>query len=146
MATTSGKLILFNAEFEILYEVEIDDDDMTFKKGAKIDRTIHDAEISWQGDSSMFVINYRINGGRKCLTRDVKNGLRVVKGPARADNQAVFSVSEAPVKTLELPVCFMPNGSYVTGFQRRRQIDNKLNPEIIFWEKNGLRHGEFDLP
>ena len=109
-------LIVFNTEFEILYEVQIDDDDMTFKKGDKIDRTIHDAEISWQGDSSMFVINYRINGGRKCLTRDVKKNLKVVKGPARADNQAVFSVSEAPVKTLELPVCFMPNGSYVTGF------------------------------
>ena len=89
---------------------------MTFKKGDKIDRTIDNAEISWQGDSSMFVINYRINGGRKCLTRDFKNNLRVVKGPARADNQAVFSVSEAPVSTLEQPVCFMPNGSYVTGF------------------------------
>ena len=64
----------------------------------------------------MLVINYQINGGRKCLTRDVKKNLKVVKGPARADNQAVFSVSEAPVSTLELPVCFMPNGRYVTGF------------------------------
>lgn len=49
------------------------------------DRTIKDACISWRGDSSIFVINYAINGGHKCLTRDVQNQLKVAKGPARAD-------------------------------------------------------------
>ena len=99
--------------------------------GDNIDLTIHDAEISWQSDSSMLVINYRINGGRKCLTINVKKNRRVVR--ARADNQAVLSVSKAPVSTLELPVCFMPDGSCVTGFQRRQQIDGDFEPKIIFW-------------
>ena len=83
-----------------------------------INETIHDAEISWKGDSSMLVINYKINGGRKCLIRDLKRNLKVVRG-LKVDNQTVVSVSKVPVLTLELPICFMPNGSYVTGFQRR---------------------------
>ena len=133
VVTKHGKLIVFN-KFEIRYEVEIDDDA----------RTIRDAEISWQGDSTMLVINYRTLVGRKCLTINVKKNRRVVR--ARTDNQAVMSVSKAPVPTLELPICFMPDGSCVTGFQRRQQMDGEFEPQIIFWKKNGLRNGEFDLP
>jgi elongator complex protein 1 len=40
----------------------------------------------------------------------------------------------------------MPNGSLVTGFQRRILPNGKISPEIIFWERNGLRHGEFVMP
>lgn len=93
-----------------------------------------------------FVINYSINGGRKCLTRDIVKNLQVLKGPARADNVVVYSVSEKPLPALQLPVCMMPNGSLVTGFQKRILPNGKVNPEIIFWERNGLRHGEFILP
>ena len=57
----------------------------------------------------------------------------------------VFSVSEKPVP-IELPVCFMPNGSLVAGFQNRKLPNGQIQPEIIFWERNGLRHGEFVLP
>jgi hypothetical protein len=71
--------------------------------------------ISWRGDSAIFVINYSINGGRKCLTREANNNLKVSKGPARADYQVVHSVSERPIP-IELPMCFMPNGSLVAGF------------------------------
>jgi len=40
----------------------------------------------------------------------------------------------------------MPNGSLVAGFQKRALPNGQVNPEIVFWERNGLRHGEFDLP
>ena len=72
--------------------------------------------ISWREDSLSFVINYSINGGRKCLTRDVIKNLLVIKGPARADYQVVFSVSEKPIPSLELPISMMPSGSLVAGF------------------------------
>jgi len=38
---------------------------------------------------------------------------------------------------MSTPVAFMPNGSLITGVW-----ENK----IIFWEKNGLRHGDLTLP
>jgi len=97
------------------------------------------ASISWRGDSSIFVVNIEIDGGFKCLTRDAQN-LNVIKGPARADDQTVFSVAEKPIAHLTKPCCIMPNGSLVAGFQ----AGNKR--EVCFWEKNGLRHGEFELP
>ena len=66
---------MFTQEFDILYECPIDDDDLTFEKGKDIqdeDRIISQACISWRGDSSIFQINYQINKGFKCLTRDVQ--------------------------------------------------------------------------
>ena len=65
------------------------------------------------------MINYAINGGHKCLTRDVQNDLKVSKGPARADDKSVFSVSEKPLPHLQNPISFMPSGSLVAGFSYR---------------------------
>lgn len=70
----------------------------------------------------------------------------MVKGPARADDLTVFSVAERPIPHLERPMCFMPNGSLVAGFQKRPIPGGKVSKEIAFWEKNCLRHGEFVLP
>jgi len=58
---------------------------------------VKEAQISWRGDSAIFVVNFYINGGFKCLTRDAQNDMKVTKGPARADDKAVFSVSEKPL-------------------------------------------------
>jgi len=70
----------------------------------------------------------------------------VTKGPSRADETFVFSVAEKPVKELQRPICFMPSGSLVAGYQRKKVKDDKNENQIVFWEKNGLRHGEFILP
>ena len=40
----------------------------------------------------------------------------------------------------------MPNGSLVAGFSHRMLPNGQPLREIIFWERNGLRHGEFQLP
>ena len=70
----------------------------------------------------------------------------MIKGQARSDDKSVFSVSEKPLKHLEMPICFMPNGSVVAGFSCWKMANGELLREIIFWEKNGLRHGEFSMP
>lgn len=69
--------------------------------------------------------------------------MKVTKGPARADDKSVFSVSEKPVRHLQKQICFMPNGSLVAGFSQRLLPNGQVSREIIFWERNGLRHGEF---
>jgi len=74
VATRQNLLILFSPEFDICSEAPIDDNDMTFhdiKAGEKPNLVVSEAAISWRGDSAIFVVNYAINGGRKCLTRDV---------------------------------------------------------------------------
>ena len=40
----------------------------------------------------------------------------------------------------------MPSGSLVTGFSLRALPNGQTSRELIFWEKNGLRHGEVTLP
>lgn len=130
----------------------MDDNDETFQPGQQVsdaDRRITNAQITWKADSRIFAINYRINGGFKCITRDIN--MNIIKGPARAckDNvvdKNVFSVSERPMRNMRLPVAMMPSGSLIAGFQITQNGNEETKHEIIFWEKNGLRHGQIELP
>jgi hypothetical protein len=136
----------------MISQVDLDDNDDTFEPGQVItdtDRNIKSAHITWKGDSRVFAVNYRINAGYKCLTRDIN--MDIVKGPARADkdivvDKNVFSVSERPVKNMRLPIAMMPSGSLIAGFQITQTENGEAKHEIIFWEKNGLRHGQIELP
>lgn len=87
------KVLLLNYEFEPSNSCDLDDGDLTDVK--KDNNLCTEASASWRGDSQYFCVLYTINGGRKCLVRDTK--LTIFKGPARADNKVVFSVSENPV-------------------------------------------------
>lgn len=147
-----GKLVYYNTLFDMMSSVNLDDDDETFAPGQEVNEEnskISHAQVTWKGDSRVFSINYTINGGVKCLTRDVD--MNIIKGPARADKENVtdknvFSVSEKPIPNMRLPIAMMPSGSLIAGFQVVPQIDAPAKNQIIFWEKNGLRHGEIDLP
>jgi elongator complex protein 1 len=83
--------------------------------------------ISWRGDGEYLAVSSVEKVGNKrairCFTRE-----------GRLD-----SVSQ-PVDGLEAPICWRPSGGLIAGVQR---IGSAL--DIVFFERNGLRHGEFRL-
>lgn len=81
--------------------------------------------ISWRGDGAFVAIN-AIEGARRVI--------RVYSREGELD-----SASEA-VDGLESTLSWRPAGNLIAGIQRRSdRID------VVFFERNGLRHGEFTL-
>ncbi|KAI0220632.1 Elongator complex protein 1 [Lamellibrachia satsuma] len=84
--------------------------------------------ISWRGDGQCFAVSAICprTGGRTLRTW-TREGV-------------LYSTAEM-VPGLEQALAWKPSGSLIVSSQRR---PNKHN--IIFFERNGLRHGEFTLP
>ncbi|KAH7125271.1 elongator complex protein 1 [Dendryphion nanum] len=82
--------------------------------------------ISWRGDGAYFAINsIELERGRM---------IRVFSREGQLE-----SVSE-PVDGLEGALSWRPSGNLIAGI--KRQADKA---EVVFFERNGLRHGQFDL-
>jgi len=98
----------------------------------KVDRGLlskHDdgrTRISWRGDGEYVAVN-SIEGGTRRM-------IRIYSREGTLD-----SVSE-PVDYLEGPLSWRPAGNIIAGVRRFEG-----NTEIVFFERNGLRHGEFSL-
>ncbi|KAF7114330.1 hypothetical protein CNMCM5793_008282 [Aspergillus hiratsukae] len=82
--------------------------------------------ISWRGDGAYVAVN-RIEAG-------VRRVIRVYSREGTLD-----SVSE-PVDGLEGALSWRPYGNLIAGIQR---LEDKV--DVVFFERNGLRHGEFSL-
>jgi elongator complex protein 1 len=98
----------------------------------KIDQGIlssHDdgcTTITWRGDGAYVAVNSIEAGTRRAI--------RVYSREGTLD-----SVSE-PVDGLEGALSWRPSGSLIAGIQR---LDDRI--DVVFFERNGLRHGEFSL-
>lgn len=84
--------------------------------------------ISWRGDGQFVAIN-------SVLELETKR--RIIRVYSREG--VLESVSE-PVDGLEAALSWKPSGQIIAGIQRRND-----SVDIVFFERNGLRHGEFDL-
>nr|POE52138.1 elongator complex protein 1 [Quercus suber] len=84
--------------------------------------------ISWRGDGQFVALN-------RIVETDIKR--RVIRVFSREG--ALESVSE-PVDGLEAALSWKPSGQVLAGIQR---TDERI--DVVFFERNGLRHGEFDL-
>lgn len=82
--------------------------------------------ITWRGDGAYVAVNSVEAGTRRVI--------RVYSREGTLD-----SVSE-PVDGLEGALSWRPSGSLIAGIQR---LDNRV--DVVFFERNGLRHGEFSL-
>ncbi|KIW05416.1 uncharacterized protein PV09_03927 [Verruconis gallopava] len=82
--------------------------------------------ITWRGDGQYFAINAVESGVRRLMRVYSREGV-------------LDSVSE-PVDFFEGPLSWRPAGNIIAGVKRLED-----GAEIIFFERNGLRHGEFRL-
>ncbi|EAW10179.1 Elongator subunit IKI3 [Aspergillus clavatus NRRL 1] len=82
--------------------------------------------ISWRGDGAYVAVNSIESGVRRVIRVYSREG-------------ALDSVSE-PVDGLESALSWRPSGNLIAGIQR---LDDRV--DVVFFERNGLRHGEFTL-
>jgi elongator complex protein 1 len=95
-------------------------------EGALSDLDDHRVSITWRGDGAYVAIN-TIEAERRRLIRIYSR------------EGAIDSVSE-PVDGLESPVSWRPAGNLIACAQR---LSDRV--DTVFFERNGLRHGQFSL-
>ncbi|EJD52142.1 IKI3-domain-containing protein [Auricularia subglabra TFB-10046 SS5] len=101
------------------------------------------ARVSWRGDGAYYVVS---SLDRRTLPGDSQNLRRVLRVYNRLG--ALQTTSE-PVPGLEHPLSWRPSGSLIASTQRfgfpGGGAGNPDRHDILFFERNGLRHGEFTL-
>ncbi|EXJ58709.1 hypothetical protein A1O7_06138 [Cladophialophora yegresii CBS 114405] len=85
-----------------------------------------DVSVSWRGDGQYIAVNSMISDHRRVI--------RVFTREAVLDN------ASEPVDGMEFGLSWKPSGQLIASVKRS---DTKV--EVIFFERNGLRHGQFDL-
>ncbi|KAF4877172.1 Elongator complex protein 1 [Colletotrichum siamense] len=84
------------------------------------------AAVSWRGDGAYVAINSTAGGARRVVRVFSREGV-------------LDSVSE-PVDHLEGSLSWRPSGNLIAGIQRLPE-----KTDVVFFERNGLRHGQFTL-
>ncbi|KAF2742448.1 elongator complex protein 1 [Sporormia fimetaria CBS 119925] len=86
----------------------------------------HSVTVSWRGDGAYFAVN--------TVEQNRRRMIRVYSREGELD-----SVSE-PVDRMEGALSWRPSGNLIASIRR---LDDRV--EVIFFERNGLRHGQFNL-
>ncbi|PFH52192.1 hypothetical protein AMATHDRAFT_74468 [Amanita thiersii Skay4041] len=98
------------------------------------------SRISWRGDAQYFVVSTLSSPASDGLRRRI---LRVY------DRQAVLQSTSEAVGGLEHTLAWKPSGNLIAGTQRfgfeGGGRGKRERHDIVFFERNGLRHGEFGL-
>ncbi|KAJ7072902.1 pol II transcription elongation factor [Mycena amicta] len=109
--------------------------------GSSPDDDTH-TRISWRGDGAFFVVS---SLSRPLTTETLPHRtLRVY------DRQAVLQSTSEAVPGLEHPLAWRPSGNLIAGTQRFGSQEglgagNEGRHDLVFFERNGLRHGEFRI-
>ena len=99
---------------------------MSVDRGTLSDGDKGEAAVSWRGDGAFVAINTIVSGSR-----------RVIRVLSR---EGVLDSASEPVDGLTDSLSWRPAGNLIAGVQKREdQI------KVILFERNGLRHGGFDL-
>lgn len=97
------------------------------------------AEISWRGDCEYFAVSTvdTVNDPNNPEETIERRVLRVYNRDGILD-----SVSE-PVDGMEQNIAWKPQGSLIACVQRNIRVIGEESLDLIFFERNGLRHGSF---
>ena len=158
LVTREGNFVLMSQQLEPVNETALAEDDLKLSKHVNVgwgkketqfqgkrakamkDPTMPDnvdegrpsefeddiTTISWRGDGAYVAVNSAMKSERRVI--------RVYSAEGVLD-----SVSE-PVDGLESAISWRPYGNLIASIKRSA---DKL--QVVFFERNGLRHGEFDL-
>ncbi|XP_064414336.1 elongator complex protein 1 isoform X2 [Latimeria chalumnae] len=157
LATGQGTIIMMTKEFEPIKEVKINQED--FGEGkfitvgwGKKETQFHGSEgkqaaqrkqmsvqaalswddrklrLTWRGDGQFFAVSSICQ----------ETGARKVRVWNR---ECVLQSTSEPVSGLEQALCWKPSGSLIASTQRKPN-----RHDVVFFERNGLLHGEFTLP
>lgn len=103
----------------------------------KDNRTV---SISWRGDCEYFAVSsIETVMDPDDETQTIER--RVIRVFTR--DGALDSASE-PVTGMEHNLSWKPQGSLIASVRRSTHLGDEANLEVIFFERNGLRHGEFE--
>ncbi|GMM57119.1 Elongator subunit [Maudiozyma humilis] len=108
--------------------------------GAVTSLDTHRSAISWRGDCEYFVLSTidTVVDPDDDTTTIERRGLRVFTRDGQLD-----SASE-PVTGMEENLAWKPQGALIASVQRKTNMGEENSLDLIFFERNGLRHGEFD--
>lgn len=97
-------------------------------------------EISWRGDCEYFVVSSieKVTDPAKEEDSMDRRALRVFT------RDGVLDSASEPIDGMEGNVSWKPQGSLIASIQRKTEIVGEESLDLIFFERNGLRHGEFD--
>ena len=98
----------------------------TVDEGVLYAKDAKETTISWRGDGSYVAINDIVSDSRRAIRVFSREGV-------------LDSVSE-PVDGLVGALSWRPAGNLLAGIQRLNDC-----VKVVFFERNGLRHGQFDL-
>src|SRR5216684_7685564 len=99
--------------------------------------------ISWRGDGALFVVS-AVSPAPADATSLRRRVLRVY------NRDGMLQTTAEPVPGLEHPLSWRPSGNLIVGVQRFGTFPGggkgrEGRHDVVFFEKNGLRHGEFGL-
>ena len=93
------------------------------------------SQITWRGDSKYFQVCAETQTGFRVSTFTASGEL--CESHFRSDEEGpVQNVCEKETLLTSEVISWQPSGAYIAGVN---------NHSIVFWEKNGLRHGEFGV-
>lgn len=109
-------------------------------RGVVTSMDTHEVNISWRGDCEYFAVSTieTVTEIEESSNEFQRRAIRVFTRDGQLD-----SASE-PVDGMEHCLSWKPQGSLIASVKRSTHFEDEESLELIFFERNGLRHGEFD--